>query len=240
MAYLPILTYHRILDQPSTQELDPSRIAVSQKQFRTHLSWLKRLGYKTVSLSDYAQKLRAGARLPARHFAIAFDDGYREVLTRGLPVLKEFGFSATVFAVAAEERNVWDDGKAPLMTSLELREWRAAGMEVGAHTCHHVHLTRVSSDMARTEMRDSKARLETLLGQTVSTLAYPYGESTAAIEDLARDAGFEAAFATDRAPHDHSQNPYRLRRAIVFPRTTSWEILIKTQRWYPAYQDLKR
>ena len=66
------------------------------------------------------------------------------------------------------------------------------------------------------------------------------GKSIRAIETLAREAGYEAAFATDRAPRDHAENLYRLRRAVVFPRNTVWEILIKAQRWYPAYQDWKR
>ena len=240
MAYLPILTYHRLLDRPPTKEADPNRVAVSQDQFRAHLSWFKRLGYKTISLAGYVRALRAGEGAPARRLAITFDDGCRDVLTLGLPVLKEFGFTATVFAVASEDHNAWDDASVPLMTTQELREWKAAGMDVGAHTCHHVHLPRVPADTARKEIQDSKAGLESLLGQAVPLFAYPYGESTPAIEAFAREAGFEAAFATDRAPRDHSQNLYRLRRVVVFPRTTAWEILMKIQRWYPAYQDLKR
>jgi len=113
-------------------------------------------------------------------------------------------------------------------------------MEVGSHSCTHAHLTRIDRAAARREIRDSKTGLEQVLGQAVATLAYPYGESDPAVEELAREAGFEAAFATDRAPHNHSENVYRLRRAVVFPRNTVWEILMKAQRWYPAYQDWKR
>jgi peptidoglycan/xylan/chitin deacetylase (PgdA/CDA1 family) len=240
MAYLPILTYHRLLPRAPTRDADPQRIAVSQSQFRGHLRWLKSLGYETLPLAGYVRALRAGEKVPARRLAITFDDGYRDVLTLGLPVLKEFGFTATIFAVSAEERNAWDHGNAPLMNAQELRDWQAAGMEVGAHTSHHVHLPQVSPDIARKEIQDSKARLEDLLGKAVSTLAYPYGESTPAVEALAENAGFAAAFATDRAPRDHSENLYRLRRAVVFPRNNVWEIFLKAQRWYPAYQDWKR
>jgi peptidoglycan/xylan/chitin deacetylase (PgdA/CDA1 family) len=216
------------------------RISVSQNQFRRQMRWLKRLRYRTCLLGDYVHLLRQRKSVPSRTLAITFDDGYEEVLKLGLPVLQEFGFTAAVFAVSAEERNRWDDGNAHLMNAVKLRQWRAAGMEVGAHSCTHAHLTRIDRETARREIHDCKTGLEQALGQAVTMLAYPYGESNPAVEELAHAAGFEAAFATDQAPRDHSQNLYRLRRTVVFPRNTAWEILIKAQAWYPAYQDWKR
>ncbi len=239
--YLPILTYHRLLPGRPTKDADPKRIAVSQEQFRRHLLWLGWLGYSTVRLEDYAAELkRHGRRVGRKTIAITFDDGYEEVLTLGLPVLQDFGFTATVFAVPGEARNVWDNGKARLMNQEQLRTWRRAGMGVGAHSCHHAHLTKLEENAARKDLFDSKKILEDVLGERVPLLAYPYGEANERIETLAKEAGFDAAFATDRAPRDHTANLYRLRRAVVFPRNTVWEILCKAQRWYPAYQDFTR
>jgi len=240
MTYLPILTYHRLLASDPTQSVDPKRISVSQHQFRTHLSWLKRLGYRTLALPDYIRRLRVGESIPSWTFAITVDDGYEEVLSLGLPVLQEFGYTATVFAVPGVQENRWDDGAARLMTSDELKRWRGAGMDVGAHSCRHVHLTRVSPAEARTEISQSKEMLERSLGKKVPLFAYPYGETNDSVDQYAREAGFEAAFATDNAPRDHAANLFRLRRVVVFPRTNAWEILWKVQKWYPAYQDIRR
>ncbi len=259
---LPILTYHRLLAQASTKSIDPKRISVSQNQFRTQLLWLKRLRYQTVRLNDYVKSLRetltlhplpvgegTSKRSPlprertevrGKSFAITFDDGYEEVLALGLPILKEFGFTAAIFAVPGEDRNRWDDNGTKLLSPAQLRQWRDAGMETGAHTCHHVHLTRVDPETARREIMESKKKLEDVLAHPVTLLAYPYGESDDRVDALAREAGFEAAFATDNAPQDHAANLYRLRRTVVFPRNNVWEILWKVQRWYPAYQDWKR
>src|SRR5258706_4800996 len=146
MTYLPILTYHRLLAQDPTPRLDPKRIAVSQSQFRKQLSWLKRLGFRTVALPDYIRGLNQKAGIPSRSFAITFDDGYEEVLTLGLPVLQELGYTATVFAVPGQlgGSNVWDDGGAKLLSVEQLRGLKSAGITIGAHTCQHVHLTQVS------------------------------------------------------------------------------------------------
>jgi len=260
--YLPILTYHRLLLQPPSKGIDPKRISVSTEQFRTHLRWLKRLGYQTLRLDDYVQQLHGpltptlspgrgesikvpspfgrGCRGRGRFFAITFDDGYEEVLTLGLPILQEFGFTAAIFAVAGEDHNRWDDGAARLLTHEQLRQWLQAGMEIGAHTCSHVHLPQVSGDIAHREIAESKTKLERAVNQAVTLFAYPYGEYNEASEQAVQAAGFRAAFATDRAPREHDNHLFHLRRVVVFPRTNVWEILWKVQRWYPAYQDFKR
>lgn len=242
MAYLPILTYHRIIKEEPTKAVDPKRIAVSAAQFRSHMTFLKRLGYHSVSLNTYGRQLRENPRIPARSFAITFDDAYQEMVTLALPVLRDTGFAATVFAVSGQlgGTNAWDDGQAALLTADGLRAWRQAKMDVGAHTCSHVHLPQVDAAAARHEIVDSKKQLEEVLGETVSTFAYPYGETNEVVSGLVRDAGFDAAFVTDRGRRNHAENLYHLRRVVIFPRTNLWELLWKVQRWYPAYQDWKR
>ena len=193
-------------------------------------------------MPTYVQRLRQGGKVPSRSFAITFDDGYEEVLTLGLPVLAELGYTATVFAVPGElgGRNTWDDGGAKLLTASELRKLDQAGITIGAHTCRHVHLTRVSPAEATREVAQSKEILEHTLGKGVTLFAYPYGETNDSVDHYVREAGFEAAFSTDDAPRDHAVNLFRLRRTVVFPRNNAWEILWKVQPWYPAYQDWKR
>lgn len=240
--YLPILTYHRLLAEDPTAQRDPKRIAVSQKQFDAHLAWLRRLGYRSYSLGSYAQTLKNRIPLPAKSFAITFDDGYEEVLTLGLPILQKWGYTATVFAVPDQLGgcNAWDDGRAKLLTAEQYKVLDRAGITIGAHTCSHVHLPQVDAATARRELASSKAQLESLLGKAVPLIAYPYGESNSPVEALTQEVGFELAFATDRAPRKHEENLYRLRRAVVFPRNTAWNILWKVQSWYPAYQDRRR
>jgi peptidoglycan/xylan/chitin deacetylase (PgdA/CDA1 family) len=240
--YLPILIYHRILPGSPDRATDPHRIAVSQDQFRSHLKCLKSLGYRTASLADYAAQLIGGQASAKKTFAITFDDGYEDVLTLALPVLQEFGFTASVFAVPGQLGgvNAWDDGHAKLLSAAQYRTLAAAGITIGAHTSSHVHLPQVDPAVARREIADSKKRLEDMLGHAVMTFAYPYGESTPLVESFVQEAGFEAAYATDRAPRDQTENLFRIRRVVVFPRTNIWGIWWKVQPWYPVYQDWKR
>ncbi len=240
--YLPILVYHRLLkDTPDTAS-DPKRISVSQNQFRDHLKWLSRLGYRSVSLADYPQQLHQGQVPKGKVFAITFDDGYEEVLTLGLPILQEFGFTATVFAVPGQLSgcNAWDDGRARLLSADQYLTLQSAGITIGSHTCSHVHLPKVDTATAHQEIMESKVKVEAVTGRPSTLFAYPYGEYNAASAAQVKAAGFKAGFACDRAPRDHASDLFTLRRVVVFPRTTVWEVLWKVQRWYPAYQDWKR
>ena len=238
MTSLPILTYHRLLPGEPTVGADPQRIAVSGSQFRSHLKWLKRLGYRSFPLDRYPEALRTGQPLPKRRIGITFDDGYEDVLKIGLPLLREFGFTATVFAVSGELGGInrWDDGAATLLSADQYKILLRAGLTIGAHTRHHVHLPKLFDPQAREELALCKQELETALGIPVPLLAYPYGESNDRIDALAKETGFTAAFATDQAPVHHADNLYHLRRAVVFPGNSTFQILLKCQPWYSAYQ----
>lgn len=75
----------------------------------------------------------------------------------------------------------------------QVREMRDHGFSFGSHTNSHVHLTRVSRDAAREEIRSSKERLEAALGGIVDTFCYPAGRHDPVLAELVRQAGYRVA-----------------------------------------------
>jgi len=92
---LPILMYHRIAeDGPAA--LAPYRVAPAQ--FERQLAYLRRHGYRTISLEEWQQALAArDGRIDDRVVAITFDDAYRDFLSEAWPRLRHYGFNATLF-----------------------------------------------------------------------------------------------------------------------------------------------
>ena len=86
---LRILYYHRVSD-----ERDP--LAVSPDAFRRQMDALAASGQRVVDLYEIDELALAPGEAA---IAITFDDGYRDVLEHGLPVLREHGFPSTVFVV---------------------------------------------------------------------------------------------------------------------------------------------
>jgi peptidoglycan/xylan/chitin deacetylase (PgdA/CDA1 family) len=79
----------------------------------------------------------------------------------------------------------------------ELRQLAGAGMCIGAHTLSHPVLSHSSPEVAWSEISDCKNNLEQTLGQKMSALAYPFGDSlsvTVREIEMAERAGFKCAF----------------------------------------------
>ncbi|WP_348266703.1 polysaccharide deacetylase family protein [Edaphobacter paludis] len=80
----------------------------------------------------------------------------------------------------------------------EAREMRDAGMAIGSHTRSHAILGRLSPELQKQELEDSKKEIEARLGSKVRGLAYPVGARNCfshATEQIAMDAGYSMCFS---------------------------------------------
>lgn len=179
-----ILMYHRFGEDkyPTTN--------VRIEQFEEHLEILASGEYSVWPLQDIISNLQAGKPVPDRTVAITIDDAYLSVYKVAMPRLKARGFHATLFVatrpVDRDLRNYmdWD----------QLREWQAAGFDIGSQTQTHPHMHRQSIEVNREELKVSNDRFLAELGIRPTLFAYPYGEYNLGVIDLVKAAGFEAAF----------------------------------------------
>lgn len=81
----------------------------------------------------------------------------------------------------------------------ELREVYE-GFGIANHTLTHPHLERLPMEVARSEIRDGRARLQDLFDQPVRGFAYPFGSFDDAVMQAVREAGHRYA-RTTRAAH---------------------------------------
>ncbi len=86
-----ILMYHRF-----SAEENPHK--TSAAQFSAHLEYLKKHN-RVLSLADVTEHLQTGKSLPPNTVVITIDDGYADTYETAFPLLKQFGFPATLFAV---------------------------------------------------------------------------------------------------------------------------------------------
>lgn len=171
---LPILTFHAIEEQSSVISFPP-------ELFRRGMAKLYENGYRALSLLEAIDYLRQRKPLPDRSFTVTFDDGYQTVYEKAFPVLQEYAMPATIFLSVGEsgtgkplERLPSLKGRSMLNWS-EIQEMKRAGIEFGAHTLTHPNLTLLPLDRVKAEICDSKTIIESALGVTVASFAYPYG-----------------------------------------------------------------
>jgi peptidoglycan/xylan/chitin deacetylase (PgdA/CDA1 family) len=170
-----ILTYHSL-------DTANSVISIAPLMFRAQMARLAEMKIPVAPLS--AIRTARGA------IALTFDDGFRNFFEHAFPVLQEFHFPATVFAVSGycSQRNTWPSQplrpfvpKLDLMSWSELEQISKAGICVGSHTVTHPRMSRLAEADIENELRVSRAELEDRIGKAVDVFAYPYGDSTPSV-----------------------------------------------------------
>ena len=240
-ASIPVLMYHRVLDNPPVNS--SHGIWISAKQFARHLASLQRRGFHTITFHDYAGFLRGERTLPHKPIILTFDDGYEDNYRTAFPILQKYSFNAVIYAVTDKERrtNFWDQSEPParLMSASQMKELHGSGIEIGSHTVTHPRLPSSSAESVRCEIRNSKDALEQLLGSSVVSFAYPYGELSQNVKECVGEAGYKFAVAADTGPLDFYQDFLEIRRTQVFPWTDQVGFWKKTLPIYSRYKAIK-
>jgi peptidoglycan/xylan/chitin deacetylase (PgdA/CDA1 family)/SAM-dependent methyltransferase len=86
------------------------------------------------------------------------------------------------------------------------------GATIGAHTVHHPSLPELGLEQLHREVFECRATLERLLGSVVDTLAYPFGDVSPTVVEMARAADYRLGVTTDARPVRRSDHPLRLPR----------------------------
>ena len=95
----------------------------------------------------------------------------------------------------ATERRMADE---LVMTWEQVVALRRAGMDVQSHTCSHRVLQTLGPLELSHELRDSRKKLEDVLGEPVRAISYPVGKSLDAaphVKRAVRDAGYQLGFS---------------------------------------------
>ena len=211
-----ILMYHKIsAPMPGTRWRS---LYVAPAHLERQIRGLQAAGLACLPYDDALPAIRRGER----GFCLTFDDGFLSVFEHALPVLQACGARAMLFVVAGlvGGSDEWDhpigEGPHALMDDAHLRDWLAAGHEIGAHTLTHPRLTRLPRARARAEIFESKARLEDRFGVPVRHFCYPYGDQDEAVRGLVAEAGYVDAPLADwtgeRGTNPVDVDPFRLRR----------------------------
>ncbi len=206
----PILTYHKLGPRPSGARL--KGMYLSERLFARQLEELRAAGFGNGSLETCVGP-SAGKRV-----VITFDDGYVNVLRLGLKPLAKNGFKAIQFLVAdlLGKRNEWDvamgEAPEPMMDAAQVRDWLAAGHDIGSHTLSHPFLAKIPRAQIVEEICASRKKLEDTFGRPIVHFCYPYGDWNESVRDLVKEAGYITACTTNAGVNTRDTSPFELKR----------------------------
>lgn len=210
---VPILCYHRFGTTNSKMVISPTR-------FASQLDWLAKNGYRVVRLDELPDFLAGRRALPQKSVVITIDDGYESVHRFAYPLLKQYGFPATVF--------VYTDfiGAGDALRWPQMQEMVASGLiDIQSHSKSHRNLIertpgetdeRYRSNLTA-EMQVPKDILQRRLeGHPVKAIAYPYGDANSVVVDSASRSGFVLGATVVPGGNAFYSQPMLLRRTMVF------------------------
>lgn len=127
----------------------------------------------------------AAATDPPTVVSLTFDDGNSDQMAAA-PIMKAHGMPATFFI------NSGSIGQSGFLTRAQLDALAADGNEIGGHTLNHPDLTALPIDEAKRQICVDRDNLIDW-GFAPRSFAYPFASTSAAIDQLAQDCGYNSA-----------------------------------------------
>ncbi len=210
---VPVLCYHRF---------GPGRgkMIVSERKFRAQMQYLADNDFHVVTLSELYDFINGRKGLPQKSVVITIDDGYRSNYDIAFPVLREFGFPATIF--------LYTDfmGARDAMSWSQIREMADSGLiDFQPHSRSHPNMTlpryqettaayrqRIRQEISAPTQKIRRA----LPGQVLHTFAYPYGDTNDQIIDYLQQKNYRLGVTVQPGGNPSFAYPYMLHRTMIF------------------------
>ena len=210
---VPVLLYHHILPDAvkATNKWKDNNITIATSEFTRHMQIIKDSGYTVVTIDDLVEYVKGQRTLPEKSVVICFDDGYLSNTYYAAPILRKFGYRATIFTMIADFVN---NSYQPDYYSDTLQHFSTYDFEpnkdvltVQCHTfANHNHLPTQSYNQIYNDLMACQTNYPT------KYFAYPYGDYNATVIQAVKDAGFEAAFTTIARNVTVGENLYEIPR----------------------------
>jgi peptidoglycan/xylan/chitin deacetylase (PgdA/CDA1 family) len=213
------LCYHRF--EPGKGEL-----IINPPEFEAQMKKIKDLHLNVISMQDFLAWRRGEKSIPARSILISLDDGWISGYTDAWPILKKYNFPFTMFIYTDYVRGGPKSG-GKSMSWEQLEQMRDAGVDIECHTVTHSDLRGAKhgktaeqyADYLKNELVNSKDIIEQHLAIKVSAIAYPYGNYSTEVEQMCKQAGYEAAFTVNPQKITFTSPPYTLGRYAIDGKT---------------------
>ncbi|MGJ4754181.1 polysaccharide deacetylase family protein [Leptospira kmetyi] len=207
---VPVLCYHHLAAEGGPMggyNLHPNLL---EEQFK----FLKAAGYQTVRLDQFYAYIngKKPSDFPEKPILLTFDDGSKTHLEVLVPLLKKYGFTASIFIYPS----IISSGKKYYLTWDQLKSALDSGvLDLGSHTLYHPKLPTMSRALIRKQLLESKQILETKTGRKVVDLAYPFGLFDPRVIEEAKAIGYRMAFTVNPGKNLPGTPVYNVHRSLV-------------------------
>jgi peptidoglycan/xylan/chitin deacetylase (PgdA/CDA1 family) len=213
-----IMVYHRF-DEPEYPSTN-----INTDILRQQLQILQDNEFHVISPYDMIEAYEQGISLPPKSIILTIDDAHKSFYQHGYPIFRDFNMPFTLFvsteAVGAPHYMSWADIN-------HMKQEAPKGSFIESQAVTHPHMPLLSIEDNYHELKQSADMIEKHTGIRPKFFAYPYGEASLKIMEMAKNLGYIAAFGQHSGVASHFHNRYYLPR---FPNNETYGTLDKFQR----------
>jgi peptidoglycan/xylan/chitin deacetylase (PgdA/CDA1 family) len=216
--------YHNVAKEPKQYESLGSSITsyfVSRELFASQVQdicawggWF--LNADQVKAFFANRQLSTSPSWPKGHpVLLSFDDGWRETVEVGGPILKANHCQAYLFVTTQFI------GQANFVDRRILSNLPREQFILGSHARTHRLLSLLSDDEIRSELKDSKGFLEDIGGHAIEALSIPGGAWDRRVRQIASEVGYRFVFTSEAQVNSRRSGPLAIGRLAVKEKTST-------------------
>ncbi len=211
---VPILCYHQFVEGVKSK----SAMQVSARAFGEQMAYLSQNGYQVIPFSRLSEFLDGTRSIPPKSVVITIDDGYKSVYETAFPILRKYGFPATLFLYTD-----FVGGGAALSWS-QIREMQDSGLvDMESHSRTHSSLVRKQDESLaeyKTRISEEISVPEQVVKQRMNRqlqhYAYPFGDTSALVVDSLQARSYSLAATVQRGSNAAFAPPLLLKRNMIY------------------------
>ena len=199
---IPVLMYHKIGDDKDNDAV------IREDLFREQMKFLKDNGYNPLTMDQLYDYVVNGTAVPEKPVVLTFDDGYADTYSIVYPIMKEYGFAATVFINPGDvgTRLTWD----------QIREMHKNGITISNHGFQHIEMGQLSEAKQIENITKAQEALAKEVGiKDNHWFCYPYGDKNEFTDAATKKAGIKMSMAMKSGWAHTGDNPYNILRVWV-------------------------
>jgi biofilm PGA synthesis lipoprotein PgaB len=204
--FAAVLVWHDIVPKNKQVWFDTTLSA-----FRRQLELIHRGGFHVITLRQLYAHLTKDTPLPPKPIALTFDDNNQGIYYYAFPLLRKYGYPATLFVhtgyvgVTTDKRhNTWDMLRTMVRSGL---------IDVQSLTqSHPENILLLSDKQVVKELVNSRRSIELHLGIPVYAFVYPCDKHDLRVAEDVYRTGYKIAFTEDRGNACDSPNLFLVHR----------------------------
>ena len=206
---VPVISYHKF------SKIKSDRTTVLMDDFEKQMQYLKENEIRVLTMDEFFDFLDFKRSIPKKSVVITIDDDWRSARDIAYPILKKYGYPATLFLYTdSVSENSWNI----------LQEMSRNGLDIQCHTKTHRRLDRKNGsesfqeyfEWLKREMAVSAELISRRMNKRVKYLAYPYGDTNPLVIAVARKLGYRGAFTAKRGANPSLSHHYQINRSMIY------------------------